>query len=200
MSRIGYVRVSSSDQNLDRQVENLKGVFKVFSDKLSGKSTDRPGLKALLSFIREGDIVVVSELDRLGRNNKELTEVMSIIQSKGATIEILSLPSLSGIEDENLRRLLNNLIIELYKYQAEAERIKILERQREGIEIAKRKGRYKGRKLLFHKNDPQLQHAFKLFFEGHSDREVEQLVGINSRTFRRYREKYGIFREKKIDC
>lgn len=102
MSRIGYVRVSSSDQNLDRQVENLKGVFKVFSDKLSGKSTDRPGLKALLSFIREGDIVVVSELDRLGRNNKELTEVMSIIQSKGATIEILSLPSLSGIEDENL--------------------------------------------------------------------------------------------------
>ncbi|HFU4350682.1 recombinase family protein [Streptococcus thermophilus] len=196
MSRIGYVRVSSSDQNLDRQVENLKGVFKVFSDKLSGKSTDRPGLKALLSFIREGDIVVVSELDRLGRNNKELTEVMSIIQSKGATIEILSLPSLSGIEDENLRRLLNNLIIELYKYQAEAERIKILERQREGIEIAKRKGRYKGRKLLFHKNDPQLQHAFKLFFEGHSDREVEQLVGINSRTFRRYREKYGIFREK----
>lgn len=196
MSRIGYVRVSSSDQNLDRQVENLKGVFKVFSDKLSGKSTDRPGLKALLSFIREGDIVVVSELDRLGRDNKELTEVMSIIQSKGATIEILSLPSLSGIEDENLRRLLNNLIIELYKYQAEAERIKILERQREGIEIAKRKGRYKGRKLLFHKNDPQLQHAFKLFFEGHSDREVEQLVGINSRTFRRYREKYGIFREK----
>lgn len=197
MSRIGYVRVSSSDQNLDRQVENLKGVFKVFSDKLSGKSTDRPGLKALLSFIREGDIVVVSELDRLGRNNKELTEVMSIIQSKGATIEILSLPSLSGIEDENLRRLLNNLIIELYKYQAEAERIKILERQREGIEIAKRKGKYKGRKLLFRRDNVQLQHAFELFLSGHSDREVEQLVGINSRTFRRYREKYGIFREKK---
>lgn len=197
MSRIGYIRVSSTEQNLDRQIEQLSGVFKVFSDKISGKDTDRPGLKSLLSFIREGDIVVVSELDRLGRNNKELTEVMSIIQSKGATIEILSLPSLSGIEDENLRRLLNNLIIELYKYQAEAERIKILERQREGIEIAKRKGRYKGRKLLFHKNDPQLQHAFKLFLEGHSDREVEQLVGINSRTFRRYREKYGIFREKK---
>lgn len=195
MSRIGYVRVSSSDQNLDRQVENLKGVFKVFSDKLSGKSTDRPGLKALLSFIREGDIVVVSELDRLGRNNKELTEVMSIIQSKGATIEILSLPSLSGIEDENLRRLLNNLIIELYKYQAEAERIKILERQREGIEIAKRKGKYKGRKLLFSRDNVQLQHAFELFLSGHSDREVEGLVGINARTFRRYREKYGIFRK-----
>lgn len=196
MSKIGYIRVSSTEQNLDRQIEQLSGVFKVFSDKISGKYTDRPGLKSLLSFIREGDIVVVSELDRLGRNNKELTEVMSIIQSKGATIEILSLPSLSGIEDENLRRLLNNLIIEIYKYQAEAERVRILERQRQGIEIAKRKGKYKGRKPMFARNDMKLQHAFDLFLAGHSDREVEDLVGINSRTFRRYREKYGILREK----
>lgn len=196
MSRIGYIRVSSTEQNLDRQIEQLSGVFKVFSDKISGKDTDRPGLKSLLSFIREGDIVVVSELDRLGRNNKELTEVMSIIQTKGATIEILSLPSLSGIEDENLRRLLNNLIIEIYKYQAEAERVRILERQRQGIEIAKRKGKYKGRKPMFARNDMKLQHAFDLFLAGHSDREVEDLVGINSRTFRRYREKYGILREK----
>lgn len=149
MARIGYIRVSSADQNLDRQVENLSDVFKVFSDKLSGKSKDRSGLDALLSFSREGDIVVVSELDRLGRNNKELTEVISAIQEKGATIEALNLPSLSGIKDENLRRLLNNLIIEIYKYQAESERVKILERQRQGIEIARRKGRYKGRKPLF---------------------------------------------------
>ncbi|MGV3127539.1 recombinase family protein [Streptococcus hyovaginalis] len=196
MARIGYIRVSSADQNLDRQVENLSDVFKVFSDKLSGKSKDRSGLDALLSFIREGDIVVVSELDRLGRNNKELTEVISAIQEKGATIEALNLPSLSGIKDENLRRLLNNLIIEIYKYQAESERIKILERQRQGIEIAKRKGRYKGRQPLFKRHDPKLQHAFDLFLSGHSDREVEELVGINARTFRRYRLKYGITRKK----
>lgn len=195
MSRIGYIRVSSSEQNLDRQIEKMSGVFKVFSDKLSGKDTDRPGLKSLLSFIRDGDIIVVSELDRLGRNNKELTEVMSIIQSKGATIENLSLPSLSGIENENLRRLLNNLIIEVYKYQAEVERVRILERQREGIEIAKRKGKYKGRKPMFARNDTKLRHAFDLFLTGHSDMDVERLVGINARTFRRYREKYGIFRE-----
>lgn len=198
MSRIGYSRVSSTEQNLDRQLEKLSGVFKVFSDKLSGKDIDRPGLKSLLSFIREGDIIVVSELDRLGRNNKELIEVMSFIQSKGATIEVLSLPSLSGIKDENLRRLLNNLIIEIYKYQAEAERVKILERQRQGIEIAKRKGKYKGRKPMFARNDPKLQHAFELFMAGHSDKDVEKLVGINARTFRRYRDKYGIFREKNI--
>ena len=175
MARIGYIRVSSADQNLDRQVENLSDVFKVFSDKLSGKSKDRSGLDALLSFIREGDIVVVSELDRFGRNNKELTEVISAIQEKGATIEALNLPSLSGIKDENLRRLLNNLIIEIYKYQAESERVKILERQRQGIEIARRKGCYKGRKPLFTRNDPQLQHAFELYLQGCSDREVEEI-------------------------
>ena len=196
MCRVGYIRVSSKEQNWDRQIENLSGVSKVFSDKLSGGDGDRPGLSALLSFIREGDIVVVSELDRLGRNNKELTEVMSIIHSKGATIEILNLPSLSGLRDENLRQLLNNLIIEIYKYQAEEERKRILERQRQGIEIAKRKGKYKGRKPMFKRNDIKLQHAFDLFLAGHSDREVEELVGINARTFRRYREKYNVSRKK----
>lgn len=196
MCRVGYIRVSSKEQNWDRQIENLSGVSKVFSDKLSGGDGDRPGLSALLSFIREGDIVVVSELDRLGRNNKELTEVMSIIHSKGATIEILNLPSLSGIRDGNLRQLLNNLIIEIYKYQAEEERKRILERQRQGIEIAKRKGKYKGRKPMFKRNDIKLQHAFDLFLAGHSDREVEELVGINARTFRRYREKYNVSRKK----
>lgn len=87
MAKIGYVRVSSSTQKIDRQVESLPDLFKIYTDALSGKNRDRPGLKALLDFIREGDVVVVSELDRLGRNNRELTEVILEIQSKGATIE-----------------------------------------------------------------------------------------------------------------
>lgn len=86
------------------------------------------------------------------------------------------------------------MILEIYKYQAESERISILERQRQGIEIAKLKGRYKGRKPLFKRNDPKLQHGFDLYLQGYSDREVEEMVGINSRTFRRYRDKYGIRR------
>lgn len=125
MTKIGYARVSSKEQNLDRQLKALQGVSKVFSDKLSGQSIERPQLKAMLDYIREGDIVVVSELDRLGRNNKELTELMNRIQAKGATLEVLNLPSMNGIEDENLRRLINNLVIELYKYQAESERKKL---------------------------------------------------------------------------
>ena len=76
----------------------------------------------MLDYLREGDIVIVTELDRLGRNNKDLTEIMNAIQQKGATLEVLNLPSMNGIEDENLRRLINNLVVELYKYQAESER------------------------------------------------------------------------------
>ncbi|HEM3586740.1 TPA: recombinase family protein, partial [Streptococcus suis] len=105
MAKIGYARVSSKEQNLDRQLKALEGVSKVFSDKLSGQSVERPQLQAMLNYIREGDIVVVTELDRLGRNNKELTELMNQIQIKGATLEVLNLPSMNGIEDENLRRL-----------------------------------------------------------------------------------------------
>ena len=97
----------------------------------------------MLEYIREGDIVVVTELDRLGRNNNDLTTIMNEIQQKGATLEVLNLPSMNGIDDENLRRLINNLVIELYKYQAEAERKKIKERQQQGIKIAKEKGNFK---------------------------------------------------------
>ncbi len=114
MTKVGYARVSSKEQNLDRQLKALEGVSKVFSDKASGQSVERPQLQAMLNYIREGDIVVVTELDRLGRNNKELTELMNQIQIKGATLEVLNLPSMNGIEDENLRRLINNLVIELY--------------------------------------------------------------------------------------
>lgn len=148
----------------------------------------------MLAYIREGDIVVVTELERLGRNNKELTEVMNDIQAKGATLEVLNLPTLRGIEDDNLRRLLNNLILELYKYQAQAERERIKERQRQGIAIAKTQGKNKGRKAIFSEDDSRLLHAFDLYLEGLSDKDVAKLTGINERTFRRYREKHKIKR------
>lgn len=195
MSILGYVRISSKDQNSNRQYELLKNkADKIFEDKDTGKNLDRPGLKKLLKYIREDDVLVVTELDRLGRNNKELTMIMDLIHSKGCTIEILNLPSLVSVKNKNLRMLLNNLIVEIYKYQAEDERLKIRERQQQGIEIAKREGKFKGRQPRFQSNDPRLLHAFKLYQEGKTDRDVESLTGINSRTFRRYRKKYNIYR------
>ena len=194
MTRIGYARISTSDQNMARQLEQLNQVDKLFQEAISGANKDRPQLPAMLAYIREGDIVVVTELERLGRNNKELTEVMNDIQAKGATLEVLNLPTLRGIEDDNLRRLLNNLILELYKYQAQAERERIKERQRQGIAIAKTQGKYKGRKAIFSEDDSRLLHAFDLYLEGLSDKDVAKLTGINERTFRRYREKHKIKR------
>lgn len=194
MVKIGYARVSTTDQNMDRQLDQLKHIDKLFQESISGVSKDRPQLKAMLDYIREGDIVVVTELERLGRNNQELTEVMNQIQTKGATLEVLNLPTLRGIEDDNLRRLLNNLILELYKYQAQAERERIKERQAQGIAIAKIQGKYQGRKALFTEDDSRLKHAFELYLSGMSDKDVAGLTGINERTFRRYREKYQIKR------
>jgi len=195
--KVGYARVSSKDQKLERQFEIFKSecVEKVFSEKMQGDNPERPALNEMLNFIREGDIVVVTELDRLARDNELLTDIISEIHKKGATLDVLNLPTLKGIEDDNLRRLINNLIIEIYKYQAEAERLKIKERQAQGIEIAKREGRYKGGKLKYSFNEPKLQYAFKLYREGETENRIEEITGINRRTFRRYRERYNIERE-----
>lgn len=195
MNKIGYARVSSLDQNIDRQIQVLeRETTKIFTDKESGTSRKRQGLKELLDYIRTDDIVVVTELDRLSRNNEHLTEIMGIIQSKGATLEVLNFPSLLGIKDDNLRKLLNNLILEIIKYQAQAERDRIRDRQRQGIELAKKRGRYKGRKPLFKRDDKKLIHAFELYLGGKTDKEVEEMTGINRVTFRRYRLKYNIKR------
>ena len=196
MSKIGYARVSSKEQILDRQLEALQSVSKVFSDKASGQSTERPQLQAMLDYLREGDIVIVTELDRLGRNNKDLTEIMNAIQQKGATLEVLNLPSMNGIEDENLRRLINNLVVELYKYQAESERKRIKERQAQGIELAKKKGRFTGRKSTFQKDDPLLQRAFNLYqSKEYTLKEIEHHTKIPVSTLKRYLTKYGIKRK-----
>ena len=192
MAKIGYARVSSKEQHLDRQLAALKDVDKLFTDKLSGANTNRPELQKMLAYIREGDIVMVTELDRLGRNNHDLTKIMNSIQNKGATLDVLNLPSMTGIADPNLRQLMTNLIIELYKYQAESERKRLIERQQQGIALAKRQGKYHGRKPQYAKDDPRLQHAFKLYQAGMSDVDVARNTGIKRTTFIRYRKKFDV--------
>ena len=194
MAKIGYARVSSKEQHLDRQLAALKNVDKLFTDKLSGANTNRPELQKMLAYIREGDIVLVTELDRLGRNNQDLTKIMNTIQNKGATLDVLNLPSMTGIADPNLRQLMTNLIIELYKYQAESERKRLIERQQQGIALAKQQGKYHGCKPQYTQDDPRLQHAFKLYQAGMSDIDVARNTGIKRTTFIRYRKKFNIKR------
>ena len=194
MAKIGYARVSSKEQHLDRQLAALTDVDKLFTDKLSGANTKRPELQKMLAYIREGDIVLVTELDRLGRNNQDLTKIMNTIQNKGATLDVLNLPSMTGIADPNLRQLMTNLIIELYKYQAESERKRIIERQQQGIALAKQQGKYHGCKPQYTQDDPRLQHAFKLYQAGMSDIDVARNTGIKRTTFIRYRKKLNVQR------
>ncbi|MGA3377212.1 recombinase family protein [Lactiplantibacillus pentosus] len=194
MAKIGYARVSSKEQHLDRQLAALKDVDKLFTDKLSGANTNRSELQKMLAYIREGDIVMVTELDRLGRNNHDLTKIMNSIQNKGATLDVLNLPSMTGIADPNLRQLMTNLIIELYKYQAESERKRIIERQQQGISLAKQQGKYHGRKPQYAEDDPRLLHAFKLYQNGMSDVDVARNTGIKRTTFIRYRKKFSVYR------
>lgn len=201
MAWIGYARVSTSDQNLERQIEKLQkiGCEKIFLDKKSGATKDRPELKKLMNYIREGDVVITTELDRLGRNNKELTEMLDAIRLKGASFEALNLPSFAGIKDENIRRLVNGVIIEVYKYVAQSERQRIRERQRQGIAIAKANGKYKGGQFKFKEDDPRLQLAFRFYLEGKSVREVSSLTGISTATFNRYRRRFNIQRNSEDD-
>ena len=188
MAKIGYARVSSTGQNLDRQIELLEkvGATKIFTEKQSGAEiSNRPELNNLLNYIREQDVVIVAELDRLGRKAKDLDYIINTIQNKRASLQILNLPT-TQTQDPNLNRLLNNLILELYKYIAETERQKIKERQKQGIELAKQQGKYTGRKKKYNKNSPQLVQAFKLLDKGYSIRKSAESTGINYQTLRNY--------------
>lgn len=188
MAKIGYARVSSTGQNLARQIELLQkaGADKIFKEKQSGaKIENRPKLLEMLDYIREKDTIIITELDRLGRTEKDLTYIINTINRKGANLEILSLPS-TQIKDPALNKLVNNLILEIYKYIAQQEREKIRERQRQGIELAKKQGKYKGRKRKFNKDSPQLVQAFKLLNQGYSIRKASESTGMNYQTLRNY--------------
>lgn len=139
--RIGYVRVSSFDQNPERQLDQVQ-VDRLFTDKASGKDTQRPQLDALLSFAREGDTVVVHSMDRLARNLDDLRRLVQTLTKRGIRIEFVKeCLSFTG-EDSPMA----NLLLSVMGAFAEFERALIGERQREGIALAKGRGVYRGRK------------------------------------------------------
>jgi len=138
---IGYVRVSSVDQNPERQLENVE-CARIYTDKASGKDTQRPQLEALLSFVREGDTVVVHSLDRLARNLDDLRRLVQELTSRSIKVEFIK-ENLSFSGDDSP---MANLLLSVMGAFAEFERNLIRERQREGIALAKKKGVYKGRK------------------------------------------------------
>lgn len=139
--RIGYIRVSSFDQNPERQLEQVQ-VDKVFTDKASGKDTQRPELDALLSFVRAGDTVVVHSMDRLARNLDDLRSLVQKLTKRSVRIEFIK-ESLSFTGEDSP---MANLMLSVMGAFVEFDRVLIRERQREGIALAKQRGAYRGRK------------------------------------------------------
>ena len=152
MHKYGYVRVSSIDQNQDRQITMLieNGVNKkyIYSDKLSGKDFERVNYKKLLKRLKKDDELYISSIDRLGRNYSQILEQWSIItKKKKANIIVLDMPLLDTRNSKDLAgTLIADIVLQLLSYVAQTEREQIRERQRQGIAIAKQKGVKFGRK------------------------------------------------------
>lgn len=139
--RVGYIRVSTVEQHEDRQVKDLTEnakVSKVFIDKLSGKDTNRPQLNAMIDYVREGDTVVVSEYSRLARSTRDLIDIIETLQNKGVIV-------ISMKEKLDTSTPQGEFMLTVFAGIATLERKLMLQRQREGIAIAKANGKYKGR-------------------------------------------------------
>ncbi len=142
---IGYARVSTEEQNEARQLQSFESytekIKKVFIDKMSGKDINRPQLQAMLEYVREGDVIVVSEFSRLARSTRDMLQIVQELTDKG--VGLISLKEKIDTDSSTGRFMLT-----VFAALAELERDTILQRQREGIAIAKQQGKYKGRKPL----------------------------------------------------
>lgn len=141
--KVGYVRVSTAEQNTARQDTMMRqyGVEKVFTDKMSGKSKDRPGLTDMMAFVREGDTVIVESISRFARSTKDLLDLVEKLREKN--VEFVSMK-----ESIDTSTPQGKFMLTVWGAMAEMEREQILQRQAEGIAEAKKAGKYTGRKPI----------------------------------------------------
>lgn len=177
--RIGYIRVSSFDQNTERQLENVP-LDRTFTDKISGKDTVRPQLEALFTFVRDGDTVVVHSLDRLARNLDDLRRIVQKLTGRGVRIEFIKESLTFTGEDSPMA----NLMLSVMGAFAEFERALILERQREGIVLARQRGVYKGRKKML--SAVQVTLMRDRVSEGEAKAQIARDLGISRETLYQY--------------
>lgn len=176
---IGYVRVSTYDQNPERQLEGVT-VDKLFTDKASGKDLKRPAFEELESYIREGDTLVVHSMDRLARNLDHLRQTVRELTTKGVKVRFVKENLTFTGEDSPMATLL----LSVMGAMAEFERSLILERQREGVALAKAKGLYKGRKKAL--NAAQIDEMQKKLSEGQKKTSIAQSLNISRKTLYEY--------------
>lgn len=180
---VGYARVSTIDQNPDRQIEKLESlnVEKLFVDKASGKNTSRPGFQAMMNYVREGDVLVICSMDRLARNLFDLLSITKELQEKGVTVRFLK--ENIDLSPTGETSAISKLLLSMMGAVAEFERSLIKERQREGIALAKAKGIYRGRKPL---DQTKIQEAQKLITQGVPRAKVARDLKIGRTSLYRY--------------
>lgn len=186
----GYVRVSSKEQNEARQIKAIKEYNKeiedknIFIDKQSGKDYNREKYQELKKILRTGDTVIIKELDRFGRNKEEIKNELNYFKENKIRIKILNIPT-TLVEfpegQEWVFEMINNILIEVLGAIAEEERNKIRTRQREGIEIAKEEGKYKGRP------QSEIPEGFSKLYKQWKEEKINatqftKLMGLKSRT------------------
>jgi DNA invertase Pin-like site-specific DNA recombinase len=177
--RVGYIRVSSVDQNTERQLDGVQ-LDRVFTDKASGKDVNRPQLAALLEFVREGDIVVCHSMDRLARNLDDLRKLVTTLTGRGIQVQFMK-ESLTFTGDDSP---MANLLLNLLGSVSEFERSLIRSRQREGILIAKGKGVYRGRKPSL--NASQVEELHRRIGAGEKKAVIARDFGISRETLYQY--------------
>ena len=180
--KIGYARVSSKDQNLDRQLAALKkeNVFRIFTDTVSGLSTQRPGLDGALNYLRTGDQLIVVSMDRLARSLIDLHRLVDELTERGVSVKFLKEGQTYSLDSSPVAKLMLGLLGSV----AEFERAIIRERQAEGIAKAKARGVYKGRAKVL--NEEQIIQARKWVSEGIPKAEVARRLGIGRTTLYKY--------------
>lgn len=181
--KVGYIRVSTAEQNTARQEELLKVLQaeKIYTEKISGKDTNRPQLQAMLDFVREGDTVIVESYSRLARSTKDLLDIVESLEKKGVQFK-------SHKENIDTSTPQGKLMFTMFAALAEFERECLLQRQREGIEIAKAQGKYKGRP------EKELENSEEIF-RAVEEKEISvakasRLLGVSRSTFYRRHDKY----------
>jgi DNA invertase Pin-like site-specific DNA recombinase len=163
--KVAYVRVSTIEQNEARQIEALEkhGIEKWFTEKISGKDTHRPELQNMLDYVREGDTIYVHDLSRLARSTKDLLEIVEILDNKKVSL-------VSNKENIDSSTPTGKLMLTMIGAIAEFERTNLLERQKEGIAIAKKAGKYKGRKPIEIEDE-----RFKNLYSDYMKREITKV-------------------------
>ncbi|AJE03433.1 recombinase family protein [Geobacter pickeringii] len=170
MAMVGYARVSTVEQNLTAQLEQLQaaGCEKVYQEKASGAKDDRPELSAMLDYVRENDTVICCKLDRIARSTKHLLEVVETLEKKKVSFKVLNINLDTGTPT-------GKLMLSMLAAIGQFEREMMLERQREGIRIAKEAGAYKGRKATARAKSAEVM---QLIGEGLTREEVAKRLGI----------------------